>query len=99
MLAIHADKTVVKTVIDAVNGQLEIACYNSEVSHVMVGTVDEIAAAEAFLATGKFPGIKYQRVETTHGFHSRLTEGIIPGLRDMEKSLTYQKPHTPLQLQ
>ncbi|WQF77164.1 Putative Acyl transferase domain superfamily, peptidase S9, prolyl oligopeptidase, catalytic [Colletotrichum destructivum] len=96
MLAIHAAEPVLTELLAAVQGGLEIACYNSASSHVVVGTAAEVVAAETFLSKA-YPSVKHQRVDTTHGFHSRFTEVLVPGLRELEELLDYKEPWIPLE--
>ncbi|KAK6226490.1 6-methylsalicylic acid synthase [Colletotrichum tabaci] len=96
MLAIHATEPVLTELLAAVQGGLEIACYNSASSHVVVGTAAEVVAAEMFLSKS-YPSIKHQRDDTTHGFHSRFTEVLVPGLWDLEVSLDYKELWIPLE--
>ncbi|KAK2035493.1 ketoacyl-synt-domain-containing protein [Colletotrichum zoysiae] len=96
MLAVHAAEPVIAAVEAEVDG-LETACYNSPSSHVLVGTLKEITAAQTLLKL-QFPSVKHQTVETTHGFHSRFTEAILPGLQALEESLDYGEPQIHIEL-
>ncbi|KXH57050.1 polyketide synthase [Colletotrichum nymphaeae SA-01] len=96
MLAVHAPLDSVKSVIDDVKG-LEIACYNSTGSQVVVGTTLEIERAEAVVAE-KLKGTLCQRVDVTHGFHSKFVDDLLPALEKLDDSLIFQKPRIHLEL-
>ncbi|KEY71342.1 hypothetical protein S7711_05932 [Stachybotrys chartarum IBT 7711] len=105
MMAIHAKVDVINSVIEKVKAQVssedeevEIACYNSLGSHVIVGRESSIAIAEKVLqADAKFQGLRYQRVGTSHGFHSRFTKPLLLDLIRFEKTIDFKKPIIPLE--
>ncbi|KAH7305897.1 putative polyketide synthase [Stachybotrys elegans] len=105
MMAIHAKADVVQSVIAKVKAEVaseddevEIACYNSVGSHVIVGRDSSIAVAEKVLqADAKYQGLRYQRVGTSHGFHSRFTKPLLLDLVRFEKTLDFKKPIIPLE--
>jgi acyl transferase domain-containing protein/acetyl esterase/lipase/acyl carrier protein len=77
--------------------QLEIACYNGPTSVVVAGTVDAIQAAENTLRTQpRFQRVRFQRLQTSHGFHSALTEPILADLEAVAHSLTWNDPSIPI---
>ncbi|KAK2057703.1 ketoacyl-synt-domain-containing protein [Colletotrichum caudatum] len=96
MLAVHAPLDTVKSLVDHVKG-LEIACFNSPGSYVVVGTTGEIERAEAVVAE-KFKGTRCQHVDVTHGFHSKFVDDLLPGLEKLDNSLEFQKPRIRLEL-
>lgn len=98
MLAVHAPIDVVEDVVCTANGGdgcLEIACYNSQASHVVVGSADEIERAAAAAVAR---GVRCQRVDVTHGFHSRFVDGLLPGLASLDDSIVLQAPRLHLEL-
>ncbi|KAF7562621.1 hypothetical protein G7046_g1520 [Stylonectria norvegica] len=105
MLAIHAQIDVVRSIMEVVDtvvsqedDKLEIACYNSVSSHIVVGKAATIDMAETIiLQDPKFQGIRYQRLNVSHGFHSRFTEPILSGLVKIERTLKFNKPTIPLE--
>jgi acyl transferase domain-containing protein/acetyl esterase/lipase/aryl carrier-like protein len=105
MMAVHAKVDVVNSVIAKVKAQvanedeeLEIACYNSINSHVIVGRESSIALAEKVLqADAAYKGLRFQRVGTSHGFHSRFTKPLLLDLIRFEKTLDFKKPAIPLE--
>ncbi|KAH8697261.1 hypothetical protein BGW36DRAFT_296668 [Talaromyces proteolyticus] len=77
--------------------QLEIACYNGPTSLVIAGAVDAIEATERILRKQpQFQRVRFQRVHTSHGFHSALTEPILVDLETVAQSLTWNEPNIPL---
>ncbi|KAL4732947.1 hypothetical protein BDV11DRAFT_176169, partial [Aspergillus similis] len=107
MLAVHAGPDIVQKLIDwlpkvqeswSSRSSLEIACYNALTSTVIAGTRKSIDLAEHLLSTDKeFAGIRYQRLATTHAFHSRLVESIMPGLHELCHELQWNEPSIPLE--
>ncbi|GJD04150.1 polyketide synthase [Colletotrichum higginsianum] len=96
MLAIHAPLETVRAITQAVDG-LEIACHNSAASHVVVGTAQQIERCEAIVAE-QFNPVRCQKVDVTHGFHSKFVDDILPGLQKLDDSLDFQKPRMRLEL-
>ncbi|PNP51202.1 hypothetical protein THARTR1_08106 [Trichoderma harzianum] len=102
MLAIHADEKFVRNIIANVTAELpgstlEIACYNSPASHVVAGSSDAVALAESLLENQKT--VKFQRIKTSHAFHSALiTDAIVKELDDLCATLTWREPKYPLDL-
>ncbi len=96
MLAVHDTAEAVRSVMCSLpNGHtdLEIACYNAQTSQVVVGTEERIQQMEELLRSEpRFKSIKFQRVEVTHGFHSRFTDPLLRELGEVAKSLTFLPP-------
>ncbi|KAK7994018.1 hypothetical protein PG989_007399 [Apiospora arundinis] len=99
MLAIHAKLETVKAIIEGAKerspkgDQLEIACYNSTTSHVVVGSTESIQMTLTVLKEeAQYHGIRFHRVDVTHGFHSRLVEPLLQGLSEVEKSIEFREP-------
>jgi acyl transferase domain-containing protein len=99
MLAIFAPIAVVTRIVKAVgSNNLEIACFNAANSQVVVGTQAAVADTENLLATDpSFKGVKSQRVDVTHGFHSAFTEPIRSDLAQSLKSLTFKEAFIPIE--
>ncbi|KAG9258403.1 uncharacterized protein F5Z01DRAFT_614951 [Emericellopsis atlantica] len=105
MLAIHAKVDTVRTIMDVVESiidhqdeALEIACYNSVTSHIVVGKEKSVAMAERIIQEdARFHGLRYQRLQTSHGFHSRFTEPLLSGLIAVERTIEFKKPAIPLE--
>ncbi|RAL60849.1 hypothetical protein DID88_010174 [Monilinia fructigena] len=101
MLAIHASADIVRGIIGSIKsgiGELEIACYNSPTSHIVVGHSSSINEAEALLKDDfRFEGIKSQRLDISHGFHSKFTESILGDLDEFSKTLTFNEASIPLE--
>lgn len=101
MLAIFASHKTVQGVIDTINTgaanlEIEIACYNAPSSQVVVGSKSSIAQVESFLER-HHQGLRCQRLDVTHGFHSKFTEPILDDLDKTSASLTLMKPEIPLE--
>ena len=96
MLAVHDTVDTVKSIISSLpsgNGNLEIACHNAQTSQVVVGTEKCIQQLEEWLRSEpRFESIKFQRVEVTHGFHSRFTDPLLRDLDEFARSLTFLPP-------
>ena len=103
MLVIHSSHESVQEVIASINGgsaeaEIEIACYNAPSSQVVVGSSLAIDRTESLLHRDpRFSGIRSQRLDVTHGFHSQFTKGILDDLDQVSASLTYSKPEIPLE--
>lgn len=72
---------------------IEIACYNSATSHVLVGSTDSIMSMEHILGSslGYSQSMKFKRLEVTHGYHSHLVDPILPGLTELADSLEFRE--------
>ena len=103
MLVIHSSRDIVHGVIDSVNAgsaepEIEIACYNAPSSQVVVGSALAIDRTESQLnGNPHFSGIRSQRLDVTHGFHSKFTKGILNDLDQVSALLTYSTPEIPLE--
>ncbi|GME26007.1 BcPKS16, polyketide synthase [Neofusicoccum parvum] len=98
MLAIHTDKDTVESIVTTV-GELEVACYNAPGSLVVVGTESSIAAAEVVLRDDvRFKGIRSQRLDVSHGFHSKFTEPLLEGIADMSRRITFRTPNLSIEM-
>lgn len=95
MLAIHADRQTVEKVQRMVP-DIEVACYNAPTSQVVVGTAASITETERVLSSN-FPAVKHQRLNVSHGFHSRFTEPLLPGLGDLSAKLSFGVPSIPVE--
>lgn len=111
MLAVHCPLEVVQAIVDDLKlfastsgnsddeeDHLEIACYNSLSSHVLVGTEASVLKAEKQLRTDvKYKGIRAQRVDVSHGFHSCFTEPLLQDLVELGRTIKFHKPTIPLE--
>jgi acyl transferase domain-containing protein/SAM-dependent methyltransferase len=103
MLAIHTGSSKVQKLTSRLDASfqgatLEIACYNASTSTIVVGTSAVIDLAERILsADAEFLGIKFQRLSTTHAFHSPFTEPILSELEKISRSLNWNNPSIPLE--
>ncbi|EFQ36407.1 beta-ketoacyl synthase domain-containing protein [Colletotrichum graminicola M1.001] len=97
MISLQADEQRVADILKQVNAQIgyaEVACYNGPQSHVIVGSLDAIRGVEALISSSdQFGGsIRSQRLNNTHGFHSKFTEPLLPYLADLGDKLDWGKP-------
>lgn len=101
MLAIHSSIEMVQDLINSIPSgcqQIEIACYNSPIFQVVVGTDESVTAVEETLKScQRFIKIQHQRLEVSHGFHSRFTETIIEDLRTVANTMTFNVPKLPIE--
>ena len=101
MLAIHSSIEVVQELIKCTHSgfrEIEIACYNAPTFQVAVGTDESIAAMEETLKFWpRFSKIHHQRLDVSHGFHSRFTETIIEDLRMVANTMTFNLPTLPVE--
>ena len=101
MLAIHSTIEVVQDLVDSIPSgyrQIEIACYNAPTFQVVVGTDESVAAVEEMLKSyPTFNKIQHQRLDVSHGFHSRFTETIIEDLRRVANTMTFNLPKLPIE--
>ncbi|CAN8103581.1 unnamed protein product [Discula destructiva] len=104
MLAVHAPLEVVQSVMGDLNcieseeDQVEIACYNSLSSHVLVATEAGISKVDAqFRENSQYQGIRYSSVDVSHGFHSRFTEPLLQDLADLGRTVIFRKPTIPIE--
>lgn len=105
MLVIHASRDTVQSIINSVNEgsstqpQIEVACYNAPSSQVVVGSSLAVDETQSLLARDpRFSGVRSQRLDVTHGFHSKFTQGILQDLDHVSEGLTYSKPEVHLEL-
>lgn len=98
MLAVEGARQDMEALLDSVKKQhpsysAEISCYNGPKNFVLAGDNASIKAIEAALGTEEFSmSLKSQKLKNTHAFHSRLVDGILPGLREMAESVQFRKP-------
>ncbi|KAL8751877.1 MAG: hypothetical protein Q9199_006133, partial [Rusavskia elegans] len=77
--------------------EVEIACHNAQDSHVLGGTADAISATERLLQDEpKYNSVKAQRLDVTHAYHTKLTDGILPDLRAAVAMMDFKAPTIPL---
>ncbi|KAK2006472.1 beta-ketoacyl synthase domain-containing protein [Colletotrichum eremochloae] len=97
MIALQADGHQVTDLLKQVNAQIgyaEVACFNGPQSHVIVGSLEAICGMEALISRSDHGGgsIRSQRLNNTHGFHSRFTEPLLPYLAELGVKLDWRKP-------
>ena len=101
ILIVNGSAEVVQDLISSSStstGDLEIACYNSHTSHVVVGSDASITRLERFLSEdSKDSRLTFQRLSVTHGFHSQFTEPILRDLDEVAESVEFHQPEIHLE--
>ena len=102
MLAVHCDRNTAAALLKIANksslDDVEIACYNSPSSQVIVGSESSIARVEALLTGDRTLGtIRNQRLRVSHGFHSKFTEPLLKDIEEVSKSLVFGNAEIPLE--
>ena len=96
MLVVRAPFAVAMDLISSTpadSWELQIACYNANTSHVLVGTERSIAETERVIRENcRFSGLLPQRLSVTHGFHSVFTEGILKELNQAASLMPFREP-------
>ncbi|HEU0191746.1 MAG TPA: acyltransferase domain-containing protein, partial [Mycobacterium sp.] len=75
------------------DGDVDLATVNDPAGCVVAGTEDAIRAFSDRLAQA---GITARRVRTSHAFHSRLMDSVIPEFTGFLSRLTLREPQIPL---
>ena len=103
MFVVHSSHEIVQDMLANINAastepEIEIACYNAPSSQVVVGSSIAIDRLESLIGkTPRFSGIRSQRLDVTHGFHSKFTKCILDDLDQVSASLIYSKSEIPLE--
>ncbi|KAI7785801.1 hypothetical protein LA080_005918 [Diaporthe eres] len=105
MLSVDCDPDWFKTRLELLNNEhgtcVSVACYNGPSSFVAAGDTASIARLEEALreqrrdegAGRHFASkVKTTRLESSHAFHSHLTDSILPALEDLAKSIEIRSP-------
>ena len=97
MLLVGAATEVVQKLI-AGSEDVEIACHNAPTTQIVVGTENSISKIESLVRQeSEYGGIKCQRLDVTHGFHSQFTEPLLKDLSEFANSLTFKEPSIHLE--
>ena len=101
MLAIHDKAELVSDLIARLPQpcrDVEIACYNTQASHIVVGAEASVVEVERLLKTKpEYAGIKNQRLNVSYGFHAQFTEGFLDDLDNVANSVIFQLPKIHLE--
>ncbi|KAG6299485.1 Type I Iterative PKS [Claviceps purpurea] len=105
MMSILAPYSVVQSILESLNStspsdKLEIACFNGPTNHVVTGTSKAIGRLERHITDSDTlrESVRVRRLKVTHGFHSALTESILPQLEKLASSVTWNKPTISVEL-
>lgn len=103
MISIQSNLADLEAILNIVNAdladdKLEIACYNHPTNHVVVGTTKAVNALEDYANNGGHNNLRVKRLKVTHGFHSALTEYLLPNLEKLASELQWNKPTIPIEL-
>ncbi|KAL8777970.1 MAG: hypothetical protein Q9213_007622 [Squamulea squamosa] len=100
MLAVRCTHDTAQQIINdlkQLGKDVEIACHNAEDSFVLGGARDAITATELLLKhEQKYNSVRAQKLDVTHAYHTKLTEGIIPDLEGAAGMLNYKSPTIPI---
>ncbi|KAH8203888.1 hypothetical protein TruAng_001952 [Truncatella angustata] len=97
MMVVHAKKKLVHSLVEKV-GDCEIACFNSNTSQVIAGSMDSINRAETILASVlTYEDVRFQRLKTSHGFHSKFADPLLGDLAALGSTVSYHKPRFNLE--
>ena len=97
MLLVGAAAEVVQKMI-AGTQDVEIACHNAPTTQIVVGTEGAIQEVENLVKQeSDYSGIKCQRLDVTHGFHSQFTEPLLKDLSEVANSLAFRAPSIHLE--
>lgn len=96
MAAVFANEATVAAVLASdKEAEVAIATLNGPTNTVIAGTTIAIDAA---IAQFKEHGIRTQRLQVSHAFHSPLMEPILPVFEQMARQVSYQPAQIPLAL-
>lgn len=97
MLLVGAATEVVQKMI-AGSQDVEIACHNAPTTQIIVGTESAISEVENLVKQeSEYSGIKCQRLDVTHGFHSQFTEPLLKDLSEVANSMVFKAPSIHLE--
>lgn len=92
MMSLETDVDILKDLVST--SKVEVACYNGPRSHVVVGDSSSIEKLEDLIAS---TSIKSKKLNVTHGYHSVLTEPLLPALTELAAKLDWREPTFPLE--
>ncbi|KAL3483263.1 hypothetical protein BJX62DRAFT_249632 [Aspergillus germanicus] len=98
MLALTMDRSSTEKLVTLISEgrpdyAVEIACYNAPTRHILVGTEAAIGKVLDLVSQENNP----RRLKTTHGFHSRLADSILPSYEAIAHSISYHDPTIPIE--
>ncbi|KAL4884277.1 hypothetical protein BJY04DRAFT_215705 [Aspergillus karnatakaensis] len=88
MLSIEIDREGAQTLAQSEPG-IEIACYNGPTNHVLVGSERAVANVEKRALSSS---LRTRRLNTTHGFHSRLIDPLMSKYLDLVRTISFKDP-------
>lgn len=97
MLSIQGPEHEVQDLLNRSHEKVDISCFNGPQDLVIAGGEASIAEIEKMASTEKSNLLKTKKLGSTHGFHSRLVDAILPGLKVVAESLDYRPCQIPIQ--
>lgn len=103
MMAVEADETLIKELLQEANGSpssdglASIACYNGPRSFTLAGSTAAVDAVQRTLTGAKFSAVQSKRLSVTNAFHSALVDKIVDALGAVGKGITFHKPMIPVE--
>ncbi|HET8843483.1 MAG TPA: condensation domain-containing protein, partial [Ktedonobacteraceae bacterium] len=89
MLALSLPKQEIQPLL---SGQIDLAAVNTHSQCVVSGTTEDI---ENFTLTLQERGIEFQRLHTSHAFHSIMTEPVLEEFAALVRSIQLSSPQLP----
>ncbi|MEA5510000.1 beta-ketoacyl synthase N-terminal-like domain-containing protein [Crocosphaera sp. UHCC 0190] len=89
MMAVLADETKVKAVLQPYGQEVVIAAYNGPQSIVISGLSEVVTEVQAIFES---EGIKTKPLQVSHAFHSPAMEPMLEEFRQIAQEITYHQP-------
>lgn len=93
MLAVSRSEAEALALAAQVDPELELAAVNGPEQSVLAGTHEQIGRLSDLLSE---QGIGHQRLRTSHAFHSRLLDGVLPDYRQVLQRIRLSPPEIPM---
>ena len=93
MAVAFADGDAVRSILDMLGGDVEIAAFNGPSNTTLTGPLDAIQAA---IDSCDRAGIKTQKLNVSHAFHSRLMEPMLDAFESFAADIPMIAPEIPV---
>ncbi|KAL4997563.1 hypothetical protein BDV10DRAFT_201828 [Aspergillus recurvatus] len=103
MMAVEADESVVRTLLDEANRAssghppASIACFNGPRSFTLAGSTASIDAVAAEIAKKPSGSMRSTRLNVTNAFHSSLVEPLVQELEKLGGDIPFKEPLIPME--